>query len=152
MSSLYRRLQQRSEEFYQCTDDPSDAASLRRQEITVGTLCGLHVAHNSMKWATCQHLDDVRSDLKTIFVIVDSLRNSIHDLVVHFGSLLHSVEWVESEEPERWVIQLWQLLGLSASDSEWLASVHIRFFEGRLHVGSKLRDDPSFVDKCPPPS
>ena len=55
MSSLYRRLQQRSEEFYQCTDDPSDAASLRRQEITVGTLCGLHVAHNSMKWATYQH-------------------------------------------------------------------------------------------------
>ena len=66
MSSLYRRLQQRSEEFYQRLDDPSDAASLRRQEITVGTVCGLHVAHNSMKWATYQHLDDVRSDLKTI--------------------------------------------------------------------------------------
>ena len=122
------------------TDGEAESAVvlLNLKNWCVSSGCSCHDAHNSLKWALATYIGDSEF-MKTIFVTVDSLRNSYCYLLQGLGLWLTSVVVFRDPPFSLDVLQLlWSVLGLEPSLTEELIDLQLLYHDGHLHVAPPL--------------
>eukprot|EP00971_Amphidinium_carterae_P279525 5549207-Amphidinium_carterae.1 len=103
--------------------------------------CAAHDAQNALKWALLLGATDAEL-IKDVFVIVESLRNSLDTLHMHLPAFVAEyitpAEEVLESEPLR---QMWAALGQTDEVLEFLVESQLRFTRDQLMI------HPSFADQ-----
>ena len=83
--------------------------------------------------------------MTSLFVVVESLRNSYGQIVSNLNSWLRSVlsfeDWQLPQKAEVWIV-----LGVEPEVAERMATMQLRFEGGRVKVAASLEGDDNVVD------
>eukprot|EP00971_Amphidinium_carterae_P347875 6490111-Amphidinium_carterae.2 len=107
----------------------------------VNVACAAHDAQNALKWALQLGTADPEM-VKDMYIMVESLRNSIDSLHIHLPKFvaehLSPAEDILQSEPLR---QIWAALGVTDDTPEYLVETQLRY------IGDELLIHPSFADQ-----
>ena len=113
--------------------------------------CALHDAHNSLKWALKAALGDVTKTLKSLHIVIESVRNSFSLLQVRMPLFLTECLRLDdgSDYDAQTLYHEWVNLGCDSHIAELIAHLHLRWEPSRqkLWVAAKHSEDLGLVEK-----
>ena len=87
---------------------------------------------------------ECKSVLRSMFIVIESLRNSLDELVIHLRPWLARETCFEDDVNHDWR-ELWLLCGLSSEWVEIAEKSHLRFVDGFLKVSTAMREEPNLM-------
>lgn len=107
--------------------------------------CVNHDAHNSLKWGVLSFYDS-KDTLRSLFICIESLRQSYDELVAHApGWISRSLRYEAMQTPETWRL-LWVMLGFASDWVEQLVDLELRYESGVLKVHPRWQHHPDLPD------
>lgn len=106
----------------------------------------LHDVHNAGGWGFKEYIDDDK--LRSLFIGITSIRNGFADIMRFLPRwLLGIVEFRDHGFSGEVMRSLWVLLDVDEDVRDVLAQYEVLFWGGKLLVGTKWRDEPTFFDE-----
>ena len=149
-SSLDRHLRGRHAAFYDGRHGPDlgpEAPLLQNTDWMLSTPCGVHDAHNGLKWGLSLFTD--ATTLEDVHIVIESLRNTFEPLRAHIPHFLQSKLRIhDPAQPATAATRMvWALLGVEPDWLEMVVSLNPIWVGGWLFVNDTDEGQPSAVEQ-----
>lgn len=129
------------------TLEEPDRTMLPMLTWSVGSPCGIHDGHNSLKWALHGEFQDVDM-LKEIHIALEAARNSYSLLVEHMVPwLVGCIQFVSPMDDTSHFQQFWTLIGLASDVVDLLCELEMVFYGGRICISNTHDGSTDLLEK-----